>query len=340
MPATIVYQNEELLPASWKKTVASGDAYVFNPSIARWRDSLLLVYRVVLPDLRRRIAVCRLDDSLGVVHGSVVALSDSLDGAGDWHADPKFCVYGDRLLVHFNSGMPAHGPNDIFVVELDPESLHPLGPARRLVLERRRTIEKNWMLFEHDASLYAVYGISPHVVLRLDFGSTGQGGPVDCSRVYQVTWDASAYARRYGELRGGTPPIRHEHLLYTFFHSTYPLHRRWRFLSGRLWRHSVPQRTYVAGFYGFTAAPPFAPVIYTPLPVIRPPSLEWRHRKRLDSGVARFVYPGGAILRDGSWIVASGVQNEYCCLDSFSHHDLLASATACSIRYEGNEAQG
>ena len=47
--------------------------------------------------------------------------------------------------------------------------------------------------------------------------------------------------------------------------------------------------------------------------------------------LAEFTDPG---------LVASGVQHEYCCLDSFSHHDLLASATACSIRHEGNEAQG
>src|SRR6185503_18126361 len=124
-PSTVVYQNEELLPPAWIKTGRSEDAYVFNPSIARWRDSLLLVYRVVLPDLRRRLAVCRLDESLRVVNRSVVPLSDHLDGAGDWHADPRFCLYGDRLLIHFNTGMPAHGANDIFVVELDPDSLYP-----------------------------------------------------------------------------------------------------------------------------------------------------------------------------------------------------------------------
>jgi hypothetical protein len=340
MPSTIVYQNEELLPSSWRNTVRSEDAYVFNPSIARYRDSLLLVYRVVLPDLRRRLAVCRLDASLHVMPGSVVPLSDHLEGVGDWHADPRFCVYGDRLLVHFNSGMPTHGANDISVVELDPDGLHPRGPARRLALARRRTIEKNWMLFEHEANLYAVYGIAPHIVLRLNLGSPGRTGPVDCSRVYEVTWDASAYARRYGELRGGTPPVRHGNRYYTFFHSTYPIQRLWRTLSRRVFGHPVARRTYVGGFYGFTAAPPFTPMIYTPVPVIRPPSLAWRHRERLDPGVARFVYPGGAILRDGSWIVASGVQHEYCCLDSFAHDELMASATACLTMEEGNDAQG
>jgi hypothetical protein len=165
-------------------------------------------------------------------------------------------------------------------------------------------------------------------VLRLDLGSAGQSGPVECRRVSQVTWDASRYARRYGELRGGTPPILHQGVFYTFFHSTYPI-QLWRSLSSRLCGYPVPRRTYVGGFYGFRATPPFAPLIYTPSPVLRPPSLAWRHRKRLDPGVARFVYPGGAVLRGGRWMVASGVQQEYCCVDSFAHADLLAASTAC-----------
>ncbi|MEO8259741.1 MAG: hypothetical protein ABI868_20515 [Acidobacteriota bacterium] len=339
MPPVTVYQNEELLPSSWRQTVRPGDAYVFNPSITRYRDSLLLAYRVVLPDRRRRLALCRLDSAMHVVPGSVVPLSDHLDGAGDWHADPRFCLYDDRLLVHFNSGLPHRGANDIFVVEIDPGSLHPSGAARQLVLPGRQTIEKNWMLFEHDADMYAVYGIAPHIVLRLDLGVPGQTGPIECRRVHQVTWDASAYADRYGELRGGTPPIRHDNVFYTFFHSTYPI-QQWRALVRRLGGDATARRTYVAGFYGFKAAPPFTPIIYTPAPVVGPRILEWRHRDRLDPGVARCVYPGGAILRDGSWIVAAGVQNEYCCLESFSHADLLASAAACRARDAEHDAQG
>jgi len=88
-------------------------------------------------------------------------------------------------------------------------------------------------------------------------------------------------------------------------------------------------RTYVGGFYTFEAAPPFAPVAFTPRPILTAPALKRLHRGRLDPGLDRAIYPGGSLRREGSWVVASGVQNEYCCLHVCSHEDLLAATIAC-----------
>ena len=123
----IVFSNEELLPQSWRACCRPGESFMFNPSIARFADSILMAYRVVLPDRRRRIALCRLDASLRVIKDSLIPLSDHLTDSGDWHADPRFCIYGKRLLLHFNDGMGdlVYGPNRIYMAELDPDDLTP-----------------------------------------------------------------------------------------------------------------------------------------------------------------------------------------------------------------------
>lgn len=86
-----------------------------------------MAYSVVLPDMRRRIALCRLDATLQVVKHSHIPLSDVLIDCGNWHADPRFCVYGGRLLLHFNNGFgeSGRGTNRIFLVEIDPDTLIP-----------------------------------------------------------------------------------------------------------------------------------------------------------------------------------------------------------------------
>jgi hypothetical protein len=289
---------------------------------------VLLLYRVVQRDGRRRIAIARLDASLRVVEPSVVPLSDFLIDGGDWHADPRFCVHNDDLLVHFNSGMPARGPNNIFLVPLDRASLRPAGPARALMLPVRQRVEKNWMLFSHGGHLYAVYQIAPHVVLRVGFDSRASG-PVPCEPVHHVPWDAGQYTRRFGELRGSSTPVALDGTFFSFFHSTMPLAEPWRAIARRFVGRPAARRTYIGGFYSFAAAPPFAPIAFTPSPVIRAPQLAWRHSRALDPGVRRFVYPGGAIYRDGRWIVALGVQHEYCCLEIVAHDDLVAASAPC-----------
>ena len=104
MPLLQRFSAEALLPAAWRRLAPAEQCHVFNPSITMHGAAWLMAYRVVLPDQRRRIAVCRLDDEGQVQLGSPMPLSDLLTDGGDWHADPRFCSFGDRLLLHFNNG--------------------------------------------------------------------------------------------------------------------------------------------------------------------------------------------------------------------------------------------
>jgi hypothetical protein len=225
--SAIMLDSGALVPAAWRDRLRGEAPRVFNPSVAAFRGGLLLAYRVVLADRLRRLAACHLDPrTLAPVPGSAVPLSDLValpplphcsGRVRWWLADPRLAHDGDgELLVHWNSGQ--HPPrNAQFVQALDPDTLRPVGRARELRTEPAAPCEKNWTLFAHEGAWHAAYSVAPFRVLRL-----AADGPaaVEGVEVARHPWRAESYARRFGEPRGGTPPVRVGGLYYTFFHSS------------------------------------------------------------------------------------------------------------------------
>ncbi|MCB0058131.1 MAG: hypothetical protein KDE45_13935 [Caldilineaceae bacterium] len=144
---------------------------IYNPAIVRFRGRLLMAYRVDFgyeKPFRVATALCRLDEDLRVIPESVTPLSDTIDGGATNHYDARFLVYRDRLFVHYNNDWNTV-PNQIHLVELDPDTLQARSPARLLELDGPRALcEKNWMLFEHDGELFVIYWVQPHCVLRAE----------------------------------------------------------------------------------------------------------------------------------------------------------------------------
>jgi hypothetical protein len=333
MSDAIELDSEALVPAAWQRSDDLAYLRIYNPAIVRFRGWLLMVYRVDSGrrgSAQRRIGLCGLDDHLNIVPGSVVPLSDTIQGGDPRYYDPRFLVYGDRLFVHYNNNFVTR-PNQIHLVELDPDTLAAKSPARPLRLDGpRQEIEKNWMLFEHDSDLLAVYQIAPHTILRLDLA--GQGA-IECRPIHVTDWDVSAYANRFGVPCGGAPPVRQGDAYVSFFHSRYPISRpRWilrywpiapgtalpRYLAAieRRLRRPFAQVRYAAGAYAFEAAPPFRPRWITPEPVLRPEDEPpRRYRRRANPSANGIIYPCGAVPWDnGSWLVSYGLHDERCCL--------------------------
>jgi hypothetical protein len=230
------YNNTELLPTAWARERDPQDYYITNPSILPWQGEWLLAYKVVTARYHsERFAICRLDTALTPQPGSAVPLSESIPNALPQVGDPRLFLFRGRpwaIYCHFRL------PSLLYLVELDPESLQAVGPARPLLLDERQWQEKNWMPFENDGDLLAVYSIAPQVILRLDLSARDV---IRCERRHQTAWDVSAYARRYGEPRGGSPPVRVGDFYHVFFHSrwfTHPLHTRlapaWHHLRQRI----------------------------------------------------------------------------------------------------------
>ncbi|MBE2239587.1 MAG: hypothetical protein IAE81_17505 [Caldilineaceae bacterium] len=305
-----VFANDELMPRNWSDG-RSSDGCVFNPALTVFDGQLLMAYRVVTADGQRRLAICRLTPALQVVPGSVVALSDSIQNGGEWHADARFCTLGGQLFLHYNDGARKEG-NHIFLVNIDPDSLEAAAPARQLVMDGpRRSVEKNWMLFEHDDELWAIYTISPHVVLTVDLKGKEM---IKCRPVFRSDWNTDAYTLPFGPMRGGAPPQRYRDGYISVFHSCFPVWRLRSTIRRLLGKRPTRYIRYVAGVYGFAASPPFAPQWLHPRPIIHPPRLPRRWYPQLDARAERIAYPCGSVFYRGAWLVSFGAENEYCCI--------------------------
>ena len=334
MNPTHRFQADQLLPDQWSNSPPqTNDFYVYNPAIVRFRDRLLMTYRVDSgrrESMQRRIALCELDEYLNIIPGSVVPFSSTIPESDSRHYDPRFLVHQDRLFLYYNNNFTTR-PNQISIVKVDPDSLEAKSPPRPLQLNGpRQEIEKNWMFFEHDGDLYAVYQISPHIILRVDLSGTG---PITCRPVHTTQWDTSRYASRYGVPCGGAPPVRRGDVYVSFFHSRIqvgPLRNLlpfWpqdlvdalpRYPTAALRRIEwlLDQRRYYGGVYAFEAKPPFAPRWLAYEPVLRPETEPSRsHRRRINPTAESVVYPCGAVVQeDGSWLVSYGLHDERCCL--------------------------
>ncbi len=311
----VIFDSRALLPDAWGNAAGTSPIYAFNPTLVDAGEGWLMAYRVVLADGMRRIAHCRLDRALSPVPGTAVPFSDQIrfskrEGlapqASSWFADPRFYRLGGRLYLHWNSGW--HEPrNHQFVVELDPISLAPVGPARELILSgERQPIEKNWVLWG-DGPFRATYSPSPHRVLSLSLDGEGD---IACEPLADHPWPDRIYERRFGRLRGGTPPQRHGDLYFALCHS----------MTGT----PVPGCDYHPAAYAFSAEPPYEPrlVPHRSLPLPEPPP---RSLPTLNRAVARVVYPNGLVRNGDHWLVSYGMNDERCAIAPLSDAQLLGS---------------
>ncbi len=319
------FTEAELVPAPWQERSAGGTIHVFNPGILRGTDGLVMAYRVVLPDGSRHIAMCRLRDDWSAIPGSVVPVSDhlsyadvgSVDPAVHAHpADPRLLTIRGRLYMHFNSGSRPR-PNRIYLVEIDPATLLPIGKAREVTRPGpRQLVEKNWMLFEHEDEVFAVYQFSPLVILRVDLSGPDQ---VVCTDAYTHEWDSWSYEEAYGELRGGATPVRHDGRLYFVTHSL---------LHGEPdpARPSFEALCYVGAVVALEDQPPFAPVLFSPRPVVEllPTEHARPHQPRLDGRCQEAAYPDGAVGDAEGITVSYGVNERYAALRKIAWDDLHA----------------
>ncbi len=335
-----------LLPAQWRDKTAIEYLRIYNPAIVHHRGRLLMAYRIDFgydKPLRVAVAICELDARLQVVPDSVVALSDTIRCSAENHFDARFLVFDGRLFIHYNNNWDT-APNRLFLVELDQDTLEARAPARLLnLMGERQPIEKNWMLFAHDEELFAIYQVDPHVVLRVDLAGAG---PVCCRPGYHTVWETKGYTRRYGALRGGTPPVRVGANYVSVFHSR--THTRslaqgipaqaveklrrmpWLHPIKRWFREQFDPVRYYGGVYVFAAEPPFTPTFMRPTPILWP-EREGRRRHPTPSPMAprRVVYPCGLVrLDDDRWLVSYGIHDEQAALRVFSTQELLGDHQA------------
>lgn len=140
--------------------------------------------------------------------------------------------------------------------------------------------EKNWIWFFHDGLPHLVYWTNPHQVAVFDKDFVAV---VAHETKPELNW-------HFGEPRGGTPPVRIGDEYWSFFHSS------------TVWK--APKRQYHMGVYTFEAKAPFRITRMTELPILSGSKFDpWHGNKPL------VVFPCGAVLRNGKWLVTLGVND-------------------------------
>ena len=213
------------------------------------------------------------------------------------YEDPRALVFQNRMLLTYcnYTQHPVRVGQAAALLDMRFQAPNPMRPvyAKNMQnLMRQRGPEKNWTWFQHDGRLYFVYGANPHEVCGWD----GRRVPVVYKTTTGIHWP-------YGEIRGGTSPVRVGEEYISFFHSS------------RMWKE--PMRRYFMGAYAFRATPPFEITRWTPEPLLRgsicDPREDWN---------PLVVFPCGAIHDGGEWLVTLGVNDCRCASIRIPHDDL------------------
>lgn len=225
----------------------------------------------------------KLDDNLNpVVH---VELQSHKRDYSEQHEDPRVIWHNGQFWVSYCSWTRS-GPYSAKQVFASFDSSwtfqRTIRPQYGKNLLTDTGIEKNWIWFNHDGAWYFVYQFYPHIVVRM-----GNEMPVNEFKTDQKPkWD-------YGEIRGGTPPVRVGDEYISFFHSSLP------------WKNR--QKRYYAGAYAFEAKAPFRITRMTSEPLLAGSDKDSR-----TLGGPPVIFPCGALLEKDKWLVSFGVNDETC----------------------------
>lgn len=210
--------------------------------------------------------------------------------------DPRLFRFRGRTHVAF-TGLP-NGPGQecgiLYADVSEPLKTQPIAPK----YAHRAATEKNWGFFESGGDLFAVYQIGPvHRVLKIE------GDRI--TAVHETSWSP---CDSWGPLRGGASPLRVGDEFYSFYHTRqYPSEKsQWTI--------------YTMGVYTFDAKPPFAPKRWASEPLII--------AGKTKPGWA-VIFPGGASLRDGRFLITGGEHDRACKAWEFQAADIEGVLKPC-----------
>lgn len=157
----------------------------------------------------------------------------------------------------------------------------------------RERYQKNWLFWLRDKTMMLLYKSDPWTVAM--FGNRWDD---------RKTFVNEGAKWSLGEIRGGTPPVLVDDRYYTFFHSSMP------------WRGNY--RRYFAGVIAFSAEPPFEVLSVSQEPLLTgSQQSRWEQRKPL------CVFPCGAVIRNGTWLVTMGSNDLESVWMEIPHADIL-----------------
>lgn len=280
----------------------------YNAGLLYLRDRLHLFYRKqVMPSQFSKIGYCTLGFDLKPVLGTgkEIKLPETLPD--QQYEDPRVCMSIDRSTgemspwLSYTTTESGSESAPIALVKLNDD----FDYVRELNLAwgqngQYAVIQKNWTFFRYRDKMMCVYKPYPHEVFFVD---TATGSQI---LVSQKTSSDEIVTWRYGEIRGGAPPIKVGESYFSFFHSRLP--------------HPDPERKarYYMGVYEFWGEPPFRPKRCSKLPILVASEME-----KAAHNLPYTVFPCGAQLVKDEWVISMGVNDNSIALLRLPHSKLL-----------------
>lgn len=262
----------------------------FNPSLIRFADRWLIAYRI--GRTQSRLALAELDDEFQWRSESLLQLP-SLPESRDGQEDPGLFRFRDELWLSYTGH--ERPLNTMLLAKITPEGdvLEHLAPE----LVNRQPREKNWVFFDSEGELHAVYHGAPHRVLRVT-GSNAELLPHQSRHFVLPT----AFPWPYGDVRGGAPPVLVNGEWYHFFHTQV--------------QQEPAKHLYCLSLYAFSAAPPFGITRLVRAPLYAPVGV------CPDTKTPYVVFPAGAVLDDDRWLISVGEWDASCRVLEFARSEV------------------
>lgn len=289
----------------------SPDATYFNPGLVQRDDGLWLIARRSENSGTifgmNQVWAFMLDETGKIPKmGKLLNWPESLgdqqyeDARAFYHPRLKQTGIGATSFIWYNDGSwtGAHQVFGFFDQNWECKIKHdPVFGGNKARMEHipdPKDYEKSWLWFLNNGKLHLLYKAKPWIIA--EFGETWED--LDMHRdMAGVTW-------KYGEIRNGTPPVLVDGLFHTFFHSSLP------------WKGNY--RRYYMGAIAFESEPSYRVVSITMEPLLAGSQNDpWQLRK------PPCVFPCGAVLRNGTWLISAGVNDLKAAWIEMSHESLL-----------------
>lgn len=298
--------------------------HAFNPSIIRWKGSLLLSFRVI-PNPRQSftswLGVVWLNENFEPISQPQKLLTRNPSSKVPSRAeDGRLIAVGNKLYLIYSDNEDAvisKGGFRVYIAELDFD-------GRRFYIKHTSSIkhierlsdfpsnnmnrrEKNWTPFAYDNRLLLAYSLHPHAILEPQFGTNS--AIALASSTSRISWPL-------GELRGGTCGLLDGDHYLAFFHSACKM--------ATVHSSNKDVLHYFMGAYTFSAQPPFEITHISSEPIIG---------KQFYSGAeytpywhpVRAVFPCGFISNDTYIWIAYGRQDHEMWIAKLDKKKLYAS---------------
>lgn len=272
-----------------------GDRLHFNPGLVDYHGKRLLFARQAIFSNGHRVdnrVVCYELDRWRAHHPKVIFPHPKMPDRE--YEDPRcFVDSHGRVQMSFTSLVGDYAQQYFASLDhnMEPESIWRIPYGRNSGAGH----EKSWLWFR-DEGLRFIYEVVPHTVVAVDNG---------VAKDQWITYPQNL-KWQHGRPRGGTPPVLVDDVWYSFFHSCVP------------WKQKRLQ--YYMGAYAFENKPPYRITAMSRTPLLagtpNDPSMGEAHS---------VIYPTGAIMENGKWLIVAGENDEGCIWMEIPHDTILRS---------------